>query len=128
VKEPAMNAASRNEDCVRSLFEAMDGAAIPAAAALMTDDVHVRFGNGDPIEGRDAFAVSGEQFTASIGSIRHEITYIQNFEDVVVVEMQVHYTRLDAKQLTLPCCNVFRMRDGLVADYRVYMDISPVYT
>jgi hypothetical protein len=27
----------------------------------------------------------------------------------------------------LPCCNVFRLRDGFVADYRVYMDINPVY-
>jgi ketosteroid isomerase-like protein len=122
-----MNTASRNEDCVRALFAAMDDADIAGAAAYMTDDVHAQFGNSDPIEGRDAFQTSGEQFAASIGSIQHEITYIETFEDVVVVEMQVHYTRLDAKQLTLPCCNVFRIRDGLIADYRVYMDISPVY-
>jgi ketosteroid isomerase-like protein len=38
-----------------------------------------------------------------------------------------HYTRLDGAELTLPCCNVFRVRDGAVADYRVYMDIAPVY-
>ena len=122
-----MNAASRSENCVRALFAAMDSADIPGAAAQMTDDVYIRFGNADPLEGRDAFAASGERFTASISSIQHEITFIETFEDVVVVEMQVHYTRLDSKQLTLPCCNVFRMRDGLVADYRVYMDISPVY-
>jgi hypothetical protein len=29
--------------------------------------------------------------------------------------------------IALPCCKVFRLRDGLVADYRVYMDIAPVY-
>jgi hypothetical protein len=33
---------------------------------------------------------------------------------------------LDGAEPRLPCCNVFRLRDGLVADYRVYMDISPV--
>jgi ketosteroid isomerase-like protein len=122
-----MNTASRNEDCVRALFAAVDDADIPGAAAYMADDVHARFSNGDPIEGRDAFETSGKQFAASIGSIQHEITYIETFEDVIVVEMQVHYTRLDSKQLTLPCCNVFRMHDGLIADYQVYIDISPVY-
>jgi len=27
----------------------------------------------------------------------------------------------------LPCCNVFRMRDGLISEYRSYMDAAPVY-
>jgi hypothetical protein len=35
--------------------------------------------------------------------------------------------RTDGRELTLPCCNVFRLPDGLVADYRVYVDIGPVY-
>ena len=47
--------------------------------------------------------------------------------DAIIAELRVHYTRLDGTELTLPCCNVFRVRDGAVADYRVYMDITPVY-
>jgi ketosteroid isomerase-like protein len=46
----------------------------------------------------------------------------------VIAELRVHYRRLDGAELTLPCCNVFRLRDGAVADYRVYMDITPAYT
>jgi hypothetical protein len=30
-------------------------------------------------------------------------------------------------EITLPCCNVFALRDGLVAEYRSYIDITPVY-
>jgi len=26
----------------------------------------------------------------------------------------------------LPCCNVFRLRDGVVDSYLIYMDINPV--
>jgi ketosteroid isomerase-like protein len=37
------------------------------------------------------------------------------------------YTRLDGGEVTLPCCNVFRIRDGLVAEYRSYIDATPVY-
>lgn len=38
----------------------------------------------------------------------------------------VHYQRLDGAELTLPCCNVFRFREGLIHDHRIYMDINPV--
>jgi hypothetical protein len=27
----------------------------------------------------------------------------------------------------LPCCNVFKLRDGLISEYRSYMDANPVY-
>ena len=26
------------------------------------------------------------------------------------------------------CCNVLRLRDGLVAEYRTYIDATPVYS
>ena len=29
-------------------------------------------------------------------------------------------------ELTLPCCNVFRIRDGLVSGYRLCVDINAV--
>ena len=38
---------------------------------------------------------------------------------------EVHYRRLDGRELNLPCCNVFRVSDGLVRDYRIYMDAYP---
>ena len=41
--------------------------------------------------------------------------------------MTVHYERLDGQRLSLPCANIFRLRDGLIADYRIFMDINPVF-
>jgi hypothetical protein len=38
----------------------------------------------------------------------------------------VHHRRLDGCELNLPCCNVFRVSDGLVRDYRIHMDVNPV--
>jgi limonene-1,2-epoxide hydrolase len=34
--------------------------------------------------------------------------------------------RLDGRELNLPCCNVFGVHDGVVNDYRIYMDVNPV--
>ena len=47
--------------------------------------------------------------------------------DLVAVEFDVHYTRHDGQVVTIPCCNVFRLRDGLIAEYRSYVDATPVY-
>ena len=47
--------------------------------------------------------------------------------DAAIVEFDVHYTRHDGDVVTLPCCNVFRLRDGLIAEYRSYIDATPVY-
>jgi limonene-1,2-epoxide hydrolase len=64
---------------------------------------------------------------ASVAGFRHTVTNVWSDVDAVITELQVHYTRLDGIELTLPCCNVFRVRDGAVADYRVYIDMNPVY-
>jgi limonene-1,2-epoxide hydrolase len=44
----------------------------------------------------------------------------------VVAILDVHYRRLAGRELKLPCCNVFRVSDGVVGDYRIYLDVNPV--
>jgi hypothetical protein len=34
---------------------------------------------------------------------------------------------IEGQRLSLPCANIFRLRDGLVADCRIFMDIKPVF-
>jgi ketosteroid isomerase-like protein len=114
-------------DYARDLFAALDAKNVPALAALMTDDVHLRLGNAEPVEGKPAFIAASEAFNASVTAVRHHVLDVWSAGDALIVQLDVHYTRLDGQELTLPCCNVFRLRDGLVSDYRVYMDINPVY-
>ena len=115
------------EDLVRGVFAALDAQDPAAVTARMTDDVRMRLGNADLVEGKAKFREATEAFVASIAAISHEITSIWSIDDVVIAEMDVHYERLDGRKVTLPVCNVFRLRDGLVSDYRVYLDIGPVY-
>lgn len=46
---------------------------------------------------------------------------------MLIAELDVHYARLDGGEVILPCCNVFRLHEGLVAEYRSYIDATPVY-
>jgi len=115
------------KDLVRGVFAALDAQDPAAVTARMTDDVRMRLGNADLVEGKAKFREATAAFVASITAIRHEITSMWSVDDVVIAEMDVHYERLDGRKVTLPVCNVFRVRGGLVSDYRVYLDIGPVY-
>ena len=115
------------EEQVREVFAALDAKDVPALAALMTDDVRLRLGNVDVVKGKSEFVEASHAFNKSVAGVRHNVINVWSDGDALIVELEVDYTRLDGGELTLPCCNVFRLRDGLVSDYRVYMDITPVY-
>jgi ketosteroid isomerase-like protein len=112
---------------VRAIFAAFDARDVAALAALMTDDVRLRLGNAEMVEGKPAFIEAVAAFVGSVAQFHHDIVNVWSDEDALIAELEVHYTRLDGGEITLPCCNVFRLRNGSVADYRVYIDIAPVY-
>jgi ketosteroid isomerase-like protein len=112
---------------VRPIFAAFDAKDVSAFASFMTEDVRLRLGNAEPVGGKAAFVEAVSAFLASVASLRHEIIDVWRDGEVFVTELAVQYTRLDGGQVTLPCCNVLRFRDGSVAEYRSYIDITPVY-
>jgi ketosteroid isomerase-like protein len=122
----ALNALSPSERA-RAIFSAFDAKDVSALVALMTDDVRLRLGNAETVTGKAAFVDAVNAFLGSVAGFRHEIINVWRDGDILVTELEVHYTRLDGKQVTVPCCNVFGLRDDLVAGYRSYIDASPVY-
>jgi ketosteroid isomerase-like protein len=112
---------------IRRLFEAVDDKDTGYLAHQFADDITFRFGNADVVVGRPAVLAACEAFLASIAGIRHVIEHLWQVDtDRVVAVATVHYERLDGGRLTLPCANSFRVRDGKISDYRIYMDITPV--
>ena len=112
---------------MRDVFASFDAGDVPTLAGYMTDDVHLRLGNADPMHGKAALVDAVTGFLGSIAGVRHEILRVFTDTDAAIVEFDVHYTRHDGRVVTLPCCNVFRLRDGLIAEYRSYIDATPVY-
>jgi ketosteroid isomerase-like protein len=115
-------------DHIRRMFATFDAKDVSALIAFVTDDVRLRLGNAEPVRGKSAFVEAVNAFLASVAGFRHEVLNVWSDADVLVFEFDVHYTRLDGGEVTLPCCNVFRLRDGLVAEYRSYVDATPVYS
>ena len=117
---------STGEALIRELLRATDAGDEAAADALLADDIRFRFGNGAVVSGKRELQAGRGAFRASIAGMRHEIVAITESADVVCAELIVTYTRLDASTVALPCCDVFRLRDGMIADYRIYIDVGPV--
>jgi ketosteroid isomerase-like protein len=114
-------------DVVRTLIRAVDDADYNAIAALTANDVHFRFGNAAPTDTQSELLAAAQSFRDAIADLRHTILDLWEVGDgMVVALMDVYYRRLDGRELTLPCCNVFRVQNGLVDDYRIYMDVNPV--
>jgi len=113
---------------ITAALAAIDAGDLAAATNYLCDDVTVRFGNFEPLVGAAMFTQLFQQFATSLRAVRHEIHDIwpaANDPDVLAATMTAHYTRTDGRRVSLPCCNVFRMSGGLIAEYRVYMDIGP---
>jgi ketosteroid isomerase-like protein len=114
-------------DHIHEVFASFDAKDVSKLAVFMTDDIQLRLGNAETIQGKSAFVGAVNAFLGSVAGVRHEILNVFTDADAVIVEFNVTYTRLDANVVTLPCCNVFRLRDGLIAEYRSYIDAAPVY-
>jgi ketosteroid isomerase-like protein len=114
-------------DQLRRVFATFDAKDVSTLSAFMTDDVALRLGNAEMIKGKTGFVDAVNAFLGSIAGVRHEILTVYSDGDAAIVEFDVHYTRRDGEIVTLPCCNVFRLRDGLIAEYRSYIDATPVY-
>lgn len=48
--------------------------------------------------------------------------------DTVIAELEVTYHRHDDKSVTIPVVGIYQQRDNTITDYRIYLDLAPVYT
>jgi ketosteroid isomerase-like protein len=115
-------------DYIRRMFATFDANDVSALTGFVTDEVRLRLGNAEPVQGKSAFVEAVNSFVASVAGFRHEVLNVWSDGEALIAEFDVHYTRLDGGEVTLPCCNVFRVRDGLVWEYRSYIDATPVYS
>jgi ketosteroid isomerase-like protein len=119
-----------DERIVRELLAALDARDIETAMGFLAEDVVLRFGNAEPVVGSTAIADTAAAMANVVASMSHTMRAVWTTPEpvpAVICEMDVTYRRHDGTELILPCVNVFRLRDGRVADYRIYMDVNPVF-
>ena len=115
---------------IHAIFAALDRGDIDDVASFMDEDVVVHLTNLDPIRGVEPFTDLYGQVMGSLAGIRHELHEVWNAAEddaVWIVRMTVHYRRGDGEVVSLPCCNVFRFSEEAISEYRVFMDMAPVF-
>jgi limonene-1,2-epoxide hydrolase len=110
-----------------AVLSAVDAMDVDGFIAHLAEDVRFRFGNGAPVTGHEAVRKAVGAFFPTIRGLRHEILTQCTDGDLRVLEAAVTYTRLDGADVTLPVVSVLRVGGHLVTEYRVYVDLAPVY-
>lgn len=112
---------------MKELFGAVDAMDAQGFSRYFTDDARFRFGNAPTLTGRAAIASSIKDFFSGLQGLRHEINDVWEQDDVVVSEVEVTYTRKDGSEVHLPAATIARCKDDLMRDYRIYMDVNPLF-
>jgi hypothetical protein len=110
-----------------SLFADIDSMEPDRFAAHLADDVSFRFGNADTVYGRDAVRDVWAGFCATVDGVSHEI--VEQFEvgEATIAESNVTYTKQDGGKVTVPVVTIYRASGPLIDDYRVFIDLAPLF-
>ncbi|NUO96489.1 MAG: nuclear transport factor 2 family protein [Nonomuraea sp.] len=117
------------DEAVRRVFQAVDTFDPEEMAPLLAEDATMVFGNAEPMAGREAITAGLRAFYATIGGLRHRIVRTWHAGADTIAETEVTYRRLDGKDVTAAAVSIWHTRDdGLISDYRIFVDLAPVYT
>ena len=110
-----------------SLFADIDSMDPDRFATHLADDVFFRFGNADPVRGRDAVRDVWAGFCETVDGVSHEV--VEQFEsgDATIAESNVTYTKKDGDTVTVPVVTIYRASGELIDDYRVFIDLAPLF-
>jgi hypothetical protein len=114
------------------VFALVDKRDAEGFAALFAPDGRFVFGNADPIVGPAAIAAAVGAFFAGIDGLRHEIRNRWETGADTVAELVVEYDRQGGGPVRVPAVTIFtrdRAGDdaGLITDYRIYVDLAPLF-
>jgi hypothetical protein len=83
--------------------------------------------NADEVVGRDAIEAAIAGFFTTIKGISHNVVGQWDVDDTTIVQFEATYRRMDDRRVTVPAVTVYRRGGDLIDDYRIYVDLTPVY-
>lgn len=112
---------------LKELFATIDSKDADRFVEFMTADGVFRFGSAPEATGRQAIREAVAGFFSSIAGLRHTLHRSLGDGVTLVCEGEATYTRHDSSEITLPFANVFELDGDLIARYKIYCDIAPLF-
>jgi ketosteroid isomerase-like protein len=109
------------------VFADVDRMDAEAFASHLAEDCVLRFANADEVVGRDPIEEAIAGFFNTIKGLSHHIVEQWDVDDTTIVQTEATYRRLDDRPVTVPAITVYRRSGDLIDEYRIFVDLSPVY-
>ncbi|MGA2825629.1 MAG: nuclear transport factor 2 family protein [Streptosporangiaceae bacterium] len=110
-----------------TIFADIDSFDVERFVAHLTPDVTFRFGNAEPIHGKDAVREAVLGFWSTIDGLTHHLVKVVESGDTMVAKINVEYLRKDGKSVTVPNADILEFDGDLVRDWQIYIDLAPVF-
>ncbi len=110
-----------------ALFRAIDAKDTETFLDYLTEDASFRFGSSDAITGRDAIRQAVDGFFSSIAGSTHALKKTLRDSDTIVCEGTVTYHRHDGSDVIVPFTDVFELAGEHIAEYKIYIDLAPLF-
>jgi SnoaL-like protein len=96
---------------------------------LLADDARLIFGNAEPMIGRGDITAGVSEFYTTIAGLRHVLVNTWTSQAYTVAQLDVTYRRLDGKEVTIPAATIYHTNAAAkIDDYRIFADLTPVYS
>ena len=115
------------DELIKHLVQSIDNRDVDTFVTFLTDDVMFRFGNAEPVNGKENVGSAVGGFFESIVALEHDVFEIVEQRDTVICHGVVTYTRHDSSTLRVPFANIFKIRENLIKEYLIFIDISELY-
>ncbi len=117
-------------ELIHRFYRVADTGDYEALVGFLTPDVEFRFGNTPATYSSAEIPAKGKMMGEVLAGIEHTVGDIVTDHDGrrAAAELEVRYTRHDGAVFDVPAAAVFQFDGaGLIEQYRVYIDISPVF-
>lgn len=116
-------------EVVQTFIEHLNQNRIDDAAELLAEDVFYHNIPMEPLTGRAAWRAFNDEF--GVGArlrANWEILAIAQSNDVVLTERIDEFYNAQGSRVAIPVMGSFRVRDGLIAEWRDYFDMGDLMT
>lgn len=112
---------------VSTVYQAIDSEDATKFASFISPEGIFRFANIPAVQGNKAIEAFVEGFFKSLKGISHSNLESWSIDHVIFVNGNVKYTRHNNTSLEVPFSCTWKMENGLIDEYLIFVDTSELY-
>ena len=113
---------------IKGLYEAIDEKNVAAFCNFLSADATFRFGNADPVSGKENIRQYVAGFFDSIKGLSHDISDTWNVPGGNICHGIVTYVRQDNSELSVPFSTILKTGNTGIDECLIFADISRLYS